>query len=425
MSGLSETVVIGAGVTGVAIGARSGACVLEQADGPGGICRSYYMIPRTSHTLDRAPDDDGAYRFEVGGGHWIFGGDPGTLAELELECEFRVYERDAVVRLGSLGLTVPYPLQAHVDALGPAAARTVRRELDETTASPRSASTLGEWLRGSFGPTLGDVFFRPFHDRYTAGLTDLVAPQDSYKSPSSGNRGYNTSFRYPVGGLDRLAQALASRCTIRYGQQITGIDAQHRTIALADGTEFPYRQLLSTLPLDRAVAMAGVHVNEPPDPYTSVLVINVGGVRGDACPSCHWQYEPDSRSGFHRIGFYSNVDADFLPSDRRDGSHVSMYVERAFPGGRAPTDAEIAAYTDAVIDELTERGYLTTVEVVHPSWVDVAYTWRSPGSSWRQSALDALADVGITQIGRYGRWHFQGIAESIQEGFTAGAAVVR
>ena len=425
MSGWNETVVIGAGVTGVAIGARSGASVLEQADGPGGICRSYYMVPGTSHARGRAPEDDCAYRFEVGGGHWIFGGDPGTLADLEQECVFRVYERDAVVRLGSLGLTVPYPLQAHVDALDPATARMVRRELAETTASTDSPSTLGAWLRGSFGSTLGEVFFRPFHDRYTAGLTDLIAPQDSYKSPSSRDRGYNTLFRYPVGGLDRLAQALASRCTIRYGQQIIGIDALHRTVALADGTELPYRQLLSTLPLDRAVTMAGVHVDEPPDPYTSVLVINVGGERGDACPACHWQYEPDSRSGFHRIGFYSNVDADFLPSDRRNGSHVSMYVERAFPGGQAPTDAEIATYTDAVIAELTERGYLTTVEVVHPSWVDVAYTWQSPGSSWRQSALDALTKAGITQIGRYGRWHFQGIAESIKEGFTAGAAVVR
>mgnify|MGYP006998240815 CR=1 FL=1 len=31
---------------------------------------------------------------------------------------------------------------------------------------------------------------------------------------------------------------------------------------------------------------------------------------------------------------------------------------------------------------------------------------------------------GVTQIGRYGRWIFQGIADSIAEGLAAGAAAV-
>jgi hypothetical protein len=55
--------------------------------------------------------------------------------------------------------------------------------------------------------------------------------------------------------------------------------------------------------------------------------------------------------------------------------------------------------------------------------VDVAYTWRSPGSRWRERALEALAAAGIQQVGRYGRWHFQGIADSIQEGLDAGEAL--
>ena len=35
-----------------------------------------------------------------------------------------------------------------------------------------------------FGPTLCELFFEPFHRRYTAGLCDSIAPQDAYKSPT-------------------------------------------------------------------------------------------------------------------------------------------------------------------------------------------------------------------------------------------------
>ena len=88
-----STAVIGAGMTGLAVASVSGLPVFEQSDGPGGICRSYYLRPGDAERLDHAPAGDGAYRFEVGGGHWIFGGDPATLARLEDLVEFRVYQR--------------------------------------------------------------------------------------------------------------------------------------------------------------------------------------------------------------------------------------------------------------------------------------------------------------------------------------------
>jgi protoporphyrinogen oxidase len=268
------------------------------------------------------------------------------------------------------------------------------------------------------------LFFFPFHDRYTAGLTGSIAPQDGYKSPSARERGYNATFRYPVGGLDQLAAGLAQRCDIQYGRRVVGIETKERLLRFSDGSEHGYNRLVSTLPLHTAIAAAGLVVDDAPDPHTSVLVLNLGGVRGPTCPDVHWQYEPDSSSGFHRIGFYSNVEPDFLPAGSRNGTHVSMYVERAFPGGRRDHPFDIDAYTDAVIDELQGRGYIRRIEAVHPSWVDVAYTWRYSGSRWREHALGALADAGIEQVGRYARWHFQGIADSIRDGVSAGHAVL-
>ena len=70
--------VLGGGVTGLAAGLSSGLPVFEAMTDPGGICSSYYVRPGEKTRLAQAPADGEAYRFEIGGGHWIFGGDPGV-----------------------------------------------------------------------------------------------------------------------------------------------------------------------------------------------------------------------------------------------------------------------------------------------------------------------------------------------------------
>jgi protoporphyrinogen oxidase len=422
--------VIGAGVTGLAAAMASGAPVFEQSDGPGGICRSYYLRSGEDVSSDHAPPDDDAYRFEVGGGHWIFGGDDAVLERLDGLATLSRYERSAAVRLGDDGPTVPYPLQAHVEDLGPAVAARVASERAMGANGSGDVQTLRDWLARSFGPTLCELFFFPFHDRYSAGLSGAVAPQDDYKSPGSraqvvpaagSTLGYNAEFRYPEGGLDALVGAMAERCDVRYGKRLVALDHGSHLLGFADGTEQRYDTLLSTMPLHDAVQLAGVDVGEPPDPFTSVLVLNIGADRGDACPDLHWLYDPRARSGFHRIGFYSNIDRSFLPkASRQTGRQVALYVERAFLPDDAPSPVEVTEYADAVITELQQRSYIGATHVVSPSWVEVAYTWQRPGSSWRQQALAALAADGIHQAGRYGRWHFQGIAESVADGFALG-----
>ena len=48
-------------------------------------------------------------------------------------------------------------------------------------------------------------------------------------------------------------------------------------------------------------------------------------------------------------------------------------------------------------------------------------TW--PSSFWRESAIMTLESHGIATVGRYGRWVFQGIADSIRDGLRLGAMI--
>ena len=426
----SRCVILGAGVTGIAAARTSGGVVYEAAHHPGGLCSTYSLSPGSSERQHGVAKED-AYRFEPGGGHWIFGGAPEVLALIGALTPVERRERRSAVYFPEQGLYVPYPLQDHLDHLPESLAARVR---SEQGGEAGEAETLTQWLTQRFGDTLCQLFFHPFHQLYTAGLCDRIAPQEAGKSlapraaaiagaaPATASRGYNASFVVPAEGLDSLVRRLAARTRIEYAKRAMRIDPGARQIEFSDGTFVGYDRLISTLPLDQTLAMAGLRVDVPPDPHTSVLVLNIGARRGPACPEQHWIYVPGSRSGFHRIGFYDNVDVSFLPAAyRSERSRVALYVERAFAGGARPDDSEVRRYAASVVDELASWGFIGLPEVVDASWVETAYTWSWPGSDWRALALRRLEAHGVEPVGRYARWHFQGIADSIRDGLRAGS----
>lgn len=429
----ATTAILGGGVTGLAAAMTSGLPVFEASLGPGGICASYYVRPGSSERLPRPSEDDEAYRFEVGGGHWIFGGDPDVLARLTQLAPMRSYVRSSAVHLREPEMLVPYPLQDHLDALPVAIGARAIKEMLATDSGAQASPTMAGWLEATFGPTLGQLFFLPFHERYTAGLVHEIAPQDPDKSPidrralthGAAERtravGYNPTYLYPVEGLDSLIRAMAAGTDVHHGMRLVRIDGARGQLEFANGATVPYERVLSTLPLDQVLAMAGLSVG-PVDPSTAVVVINIGAERGARCPEEHWVYEPHSTSGFHRVGIYSNVDASFLPAAARHaGDRVAIYVEHSRRRSAIPGPDEQHDLAAATVAELQAMGTIGETEVVDPTVVPVAYTWSSPGSPWRARALAALADIGVDQIGRYGRWRFQGIADSVRDGWAAGS----
>jgi len=419
-------------MTGLSAAHASGATVLEREHAPGGICTSYYVRPGESTRCATAPADGEAYRFEIGGGHWIFGGAADVLAFIDARTPLARYERRSSVYFPATRRRAGFPLQYHLCDLDRA---TAARALDEmlTASLPASTATMADAIANTFGPTLTSLFFAPFQASYTGGLWTRIAPQDAYKTPIdreavrrgadgvSGPTGYNTTFAYPRGGLDAFAHSLAREADVRYGRDVVAIDARARVVTTRDGARWGYDALISTLPLDRTLALAGLSAGVQADPATGVMVVNLGARRGPRCPDDHWVYLPGSASGLHRVGFYDNVAEHFLPASRRGArTHAALYVERAWHGA-TPGEAVRRAFVRDAIAELRGWGWIDDVEACDLTLVECAYTWRWPESTWREQALDALRIAGIVPAGRYARWHFQGIADSIAEGFAAGA----
>jgi len=132
----TRTYILGGGMTGLAAGMTSGLPVFEAAESPGGICSSYYVRPDSSQRLVQAPRDGEAYRFEIGGGHWIFGGDPVVLRFLRTLTPVKSYSRRSAVYFHGKSLYDPYPLQNHMRFLGPDLASQALMEM---------ARPLGTW----------------------------------------------------------------------------------------------------------------------------------------------------------------------------------------------------------------------------------------------------------------------------------------
>jgi protoporphyrinogen oxidase len=436
MSTFLPAVIIGGGVTGLAAGLASGFPVLEREAFPGGICSSYYMRAGSARRESAAEAGGDGYRFEHGGGHWIFGGHPDVLALIDVLAPCERFVRRSAVYFPDDRRFVGFPIQHHLYELGSDVARAALSEIRASQGSDE-ARTMAAWLEARFGPMLCERFFAPFHDAYTAGLWRTIAPQDGYKTPvdlaqvergamgpTTDAAGYNVTFAYPRDGLDAVMQRLAARVDLRARHAVAQIDAERRELALADGRTFRYEALLSTLPLDRTLALCGLRTDAAPDPCTSVLVLNIGARRGPRYPNEHWLYVPRSLSGFHRVGFYGNVAGHFLPRAERDGERAAcLYVERSYVGGTPLAGDEVARYATQTVRELQDWGFIGEVEVVDPTWIDVAYTWSRPGSTWVRDATATLAAHGIRLAGRYARWHFQGIADSLRDGLLAGHAL--
>jgi protoporphyrinogen oxidase len=70
--------------------------------------------------------------------------------------------------------------------------------------------------------------------------------------------GYNVTFVYPEEGLNVLAQRMAARCDIHYDKKVVRIDLKERVLFFEDGSSVNYEFVISTLPLNKVVKMAGL-----------------------------------------------------------------------------------------------------------------------------------------------------------------------
>ena len=126
--------------------------------------------------------------------------------------------------------------------------------------------------------------------------------------------GPNARFGYPLrGGFQALMDGFLPHLAgeLRLGAKVAAVSALRRVVTLSDGTEIPFEQLVSTMPLPALIRVMG---DEVPDDvkqavrglrHTSVRCVNIG-VGREALTEKHWIYYPEDTI-FHRIFVQGNA----------------------------------------------------------------------------------------------------------------------
>lgn len=367
-----KTIILGAGFSGMAAGIKTKAPIYESTKQSGGICKTYIKE---------------GFEFDQGGPHWLFGQND-AIEYIKTLVPLNSYERNAGVYYNTI---LPYPIQTFFR----------QREIS-------SEGSFKEWLEENFSLPECNMFFNPFNKKYTANMYNEIIPYDAYKTPPAGSPGFVSVFHNPVGGLNTLVDKMASQCDIHYGKRAVQINYISKKVRFQDGEEVRYDRLISTIPLNNALALCGRQ--DFTLPYSSVLVINIGAEPDVMFPQQHWLYVPFCKSGFHRLGFYTNVEPAKAPEGK-----VSISVEMAFPPGLDFDDIDVEGATKDIVNELIAWRFIKNVVVTDPTWVKTAYTWMETLEE-RERHIQWLKERDIICVGRYATWKFQGLCESIQQG---------
>ena len=222
------------------------------------------------------------------------------------------------------------------------------------------------------------------------------------------------SLRYPTtGGTGQLWVNLTKSLPaerIHLGASVVSIDANARTISLADGNAIHYRHLVSCLPLDRLLRMLGLPELET---YAAQLkscgVHAVGfGLRGELpepLASKHWINIPDEDMPFHKLTILSNCSAGNVP---RDHPCWSILCDVCESSERPIDQTNIVRKVIAALRKLPFFPGSDHIDTAFHTFSPFAYTVPSLGRDEVLGVVQsALLKMGIWSRGRFGGWKYE------------------
>jgi UDP-galactopyranose mutase len=305
-----------------------------------------------------------------------------------------------------------------------------------------SDTDMKAWVMNTFGAGFARHFFTPYNEKFwRRPLEEMTAEWALWSVPVpdledvlrgalglDGTRfGYNTDFLYPrSGGIrllpDTFARALGEKADLRLGKRAVAVEGAKRRIRFQDGEEASYDWLVSSIPLDRLVAMiqdAPKEVRRAAEGLKSVSVYGVNvGLKGSLRHD-HWTYFPERDYIFYRLGYISNYAPGMAPE-----GHNALTAEVA----RRPEEGPPERLEDRVIKDLVRADVIADsrqVVLVHTLKLDPAYVVFDRA---RQAALPLLYDYlmknRIMPVGRYGTWNYMGMEDSLLHGIQAAERIV-
>lgn len=409
----TETLIVGAGISGLATAAELEGrdyLVLEADAEIGGYCKT---VHKDGFVWDYS-------------GHFFHFKHPEVEAWLRARMEgqrVRVVEKRSFVSYASK--LMDFPFQKNIHQLPQAEFIECLHDLyfarTPGAGAPAAPETnFKEMLYGRFGRSIAEKFLIPYNEKLYAcdlGTLDRDAmgrffphadlPDIIRNMRAPDNRSYNSTFTYPEGGAFEYVRAIASAVRadrIATGEALLGVDLERR-VARTSRREIRFDRLVSSVPFNRLLALAGLDHDSSVFTWNKVLVFNLGFDRKGP-RDVHWIYYPNRELSFYRVGFYDNI---------FDTERLSLYVELGFPRDAA---VDVAAARARVLSDLEREGVTAGHRLVaeHSVVMDPAYVHITQSSLSEHARLaGVLRESGVHSIGRYGGWTYCSIEDNIVE----------
>lgn len=418
------TLIIGAGPAGLGCAYRlqelgdDDWLIVDSEDVVGGLARSF--------------TDEVGFTWDIGG-HVMFSQSPyyNQMAEAVLEGEGEIHTRECWIRMD--GRWVPYPFQQNVGHLAPEMAVECIDALYRARLSGPSVSApdFASWIQHVFGAGIATYFMDPYNAKvwawpasemsasWIAERVAVVEPREVLEKAlipgGDGGWGPNSAFKYPreggTGGMwQRMARPLMH--AIRLQTRVAQIDVPAKVVTLASGETIAYRELVSTMPLDRLVEVA----NAPSTPREAAAglgrnrgVMTGIGIRRGHISERNWVYFPEEQVPFYRLTYLSNYSPLIVPEGRQD-EYSALLLETSVSPHR-PCDE--ATLPQRIIDALLDQGIIEPEdrERIVSVWthaVDRSYPVPTLDRDQRLAIVFGwLHEVGIHSVGRFGAWRYE------------------
>ncbi|HLB40994.1 MAG TPA: FAD-dependent oxidoreductase [Candidatus Babeliales bacterium] len=431
---MAEIVILGAGLTGL-----SAAYHLEQQN-----CSDYVLFEKdaTVGGLRRTVQQDG-FTFDYTG-HLLHINDPyfqQLIYQLLAPEQFNQISRRSYIY--SQERYTKYPFQVNIYGLP---VQTIIECIQGYLQRPihSRTDTFYQWAQANFGAGITKYFLAPYQRKIFAydihklsaswtgrfvpatSLSQMLAGALSDQNPSAQQIGYNANFVYPKqGGIFAWVQALYQQIKqpVQLNYQAQTIDLVRRQVRFTNGHIEPFKQLISTIPLDHLLT----NLREPSNlnlrtqakklRCNSVINFNLGVNRPDLSDK-HWIYFPEPQFAFYRLGFPHNFTKYATPPNCS-----SLYGEFAYL--RASKKAVQAQLQQALVDtkkllQISAAEILTEKIIQIPHAYVIYNHWRDTNLP---TILTRLAAQGIDSCGRYGAWKYASMQEAILDGKLAAEKV--
>jgi protoporphyrinogen oxidase len=402
-----DTLVIGAGVSGLAAAAAFGGdyLILEADREIGGYCKT---VRRDGFVWDYS-------------GHFFHFKHPEIEQQLrERMGEQRVLKVNKRSFIDYGGQRIDFPFQKNIHQLPKDELIDCLHDLYFAGQAEGAQRNFKEMLYARLGRSICEKFLIPYNEKlYACDLAQLDPDAMGRFFPHASvaeiirnmrepdNASYNQTFTYPEGGAIEYVRALASfvePARISLQEALVDIDVKAH-VARTTQRELRYDRLISSEPFVHFVGRTRLPHDHSVFSWNKVCVFNLGfDAKGP--DDVHWLYVPAREVVFYRVGFYDNI----FGSDR-----MSLYVEIGL-GPDAPV--ELPVLRERMLSDLRRVGIVRDQRLVaeHSIVMDPAYVHITERSNAEVRRLRAeLAEHDVYSIGRYGGWTYGSIEDNIVE----------